>query len=216
MSKVFKTFILVCAAQMTVFAAGCTGDASAQDDAAEPNNTSESVAKTEADSQPDQTVKKAKGAMSADSLAEIIKTFDEDAEVSGNAVQFSLLERDLIMVYDENADRMRIITPIAKAGLADSALMERMLQANYDAVLDVRYAMANDIIWVVYLHTLSTVTKDDFLSGIAQAVTAAETFGTSFTSGAMVFGGGDTSGIHEDLLRELQKAAEEDGETTGI
>ena len=81
-----------------------------------------------------------------------------------------------------------------------------MMQANYDAVLDVRYAMANDIIWAVFIHPLSSLTQKEFLSGVAQAVTAAETFGTSYTSGAFVFGGGDSSSIHEDLLKELEKA----------
>jgi len=154
--------------------------------------------------------------MTAASLTALIEKFDEDAKAEGNAVQFKLLERDLIFVYDEKADRMRVITPIANAALADEALLERMLQANYDAVLDARYAVANDLIWAVYIHKLSTITQDDFLSGVAQAVTAAETFGTSFTSGAMVFGGGDSSGIHSDLLEELEKATEEASKATGI
>ncbi len=151
--------------------------------------------------------------MSAASLKELIKKFDEDALTEGNAVQFELRERDLLLVYDESADRMRVITPIVNAALADEALMARMLQANYDAVLDARYAVANDLIWAVYIHKLSSVTQDDFLSGVAQVVSAAETFGTSFTSGAMVFGGGDTSGIHEDLLKQLEEAAEKEGKT---
>ena len=84
--------------------------------------------------------------------------------------------------------------------------MERMLQANYDAVLDARYAIANDIVWSTFIHPLTSLTEDDFISALAQTVTAAETFGTSYTSGAVVFGGGDSSGIHEDLLEELQEA----------
>jgi len=196
--KYWMTFVFVC----TAFTAGCnTQSASAQDELEVPPQSEDSI--------PDEK-------MTAASLTELIKKFDENAEAQGNAVQFTLQERDLIFVYDENADRMRVITPIANAALADAALMERMLQANYDAVLDVRYAVANNLIWAVYIHKLSTVTQDDFLSGVAQAVTAAETFGTSFTSGAMVFGGGDSSGIHSDLLEELEKAAEEESKGTGI
>ena len=154
--------------------------------------------------------------MTAASLTQLIQSFDDDAQAEGNAVQFSLKERELLFVYDEEADRMRVITPIGPAAAANEALMARMLQANYDAVLDARYAVANDLIWAVYIHKLSTITQDDFLSGVAQAVTAAETFGTSFTSGAMVFGGGDSSAIHSDLLEELEKAAEEASKGTGI
>ncbi len=194
MVKFLTAFMLISAA----FVAGC--------------NISPASAQGDADVQTPTVVEK----MTAASLTELIKKFDKAAQAQGNAVQFTLQERDLIFVYDENADRMRVITPIANAALADDALMQRMLQANYDAVLDARYAVANDLIWAVYIHKLSTVTQDDFLSGVAQAVTAAETFGTSFTSGAMVFGGGDSSAIHTDLLEQLEKAAEEDSKGTGI
>ena len=144
--------------------------------------------------------------MSASALTEIIQKFDEDAKVEGNGVQFTLNERQLFMVHDSEANRMRIITPIAPAGLAQEEMLTRMLQANYDAVLDARYALGNDIIWATFIHPLSSLTQEDFLSGVAQTVTAAETFGSSYTSGAMVFGGGDSNEIHEDLIKQLQDA----------
>ena len=144
--------------------------------------------------------------MTAGNLQSIIQKFDEKAVISGNSVAFAINERELFLVYDENADRMRVITPVAQSGIASDEILVRMMQANYDAVLDARYAMANDIIWAVFIHPLSSLTQDNFLSGVAQTVTAAETFGSSYTSGAMVFGGGDSNGIHEELLKELEKA----------
>jgi len=144
--------------------------------------------------------------MTPEKLTALIQKFDEKANVSGNGVEFSVNERDVIFVFDEKADRMRLITPIAQSGIASDEVLIRMMQANYDAVLDTRYAMANDIIWAVFIHPLSSLTQEDFLSGVAQTVTAAETFGTSYTSGAFVFGGGDSNAIHEDLLKELEKA----------
>ena len=72
--------------------------------------------------------------MSGETLAELIQKFDEDAKVQSNGVQFMLNERELFMVFDAKADRMRIITPIAQAGLANEEVLTRMLQANYDAV----------------------------------------------------------------------------------
>ncbi|MDB2437208.1 hypothetical protein N9W89_00710 [Hellea sp.] len=146
------------------------------------------------------------GEMTPEKLTTLIQKFDEDATATGNSVTFSLNERELYLVYDKEADRMRIITPIAQSGIASEEILVRMLQANYDAVLDARYALANDIIWAVFIHPLGSLTQDDVLSGIAQTVTAAETFGSTYTSGAMVFGGGDSNSIHEDLLKELEKA----------
>lgn len=195
-------YILTTVMIMAFILAGCSGQATAQNE----------IPKIESEDK-NQEDQAAKGEMTADSLKKLITQFDEDAKVQGNAVQFQLLDRDLMMVFDEKADRMRVITPIANAGLLDEALMERMLQANFDAVLDARYAVANDLVWAVYIHKLSTVTQDDFLSGIAQAVTAAETFGTSYTSGAMVFGGGDSNAIHEDLLKKLEEAIKKEGKT---
>ena len=147
------------------------------------------------------------GKMTPEKLAELIQKFDEDAKVGSNNVEFTVNERDLFLVYDKNADRMRIITPVAPSGLATDEILIRMMQANYDAVLDARYALANDLVWAVFIHPLSSLTQNEFLSGVAQTFTAAETFGTSYTSGAFVFGGGDSNSIHEDLLKDLENAA---------
>lgn len=145
--------------------------------------------------------------MSGDSFAQLIQKFDTKAKVGKNNVQFKVKDRDLFFVYDNKMDRMRIISPIAQAGLANEDILTRMLQANYDAVLDARYALGNNVIWSVFIHPLGSLTQEDFLSGVAQVVTAAETFGASYTSGAVVFGGGDSNEIHKDLLDQLEKAA---------
>ena len=145
--------------------------------------------------------------MSGEKLAALIKDLDENAVIDGSRVVFEIAERELMMVYDSTADRMRVLSPILQAETIPSEAMERMLQANFDAVLDSRYAIANNIVWSVFLHRLSSLTEDDFISGLAQTITAAETFGTAFTSGAVVFGGGDSNAIHEDLLEDLKEAA---------
>lgn len=145
--------------------------------------------------------------MTGQYLSDLIVRIDASAEVSGNSVGFSVAERDVFLVYDEAADRMRVLTPVAPVGDFPPETYPRLLQANYDAVLDARYAMANDIVWSVFIHPLSSLTEDDFLSAVAQVVTAAETFGTSYTSGALIFGGGDSQAIHDDLLKALEEAA---------
>ena len=144
--------------------------------------------------------------MDARGLERTILGLDKDARVKGTMIEFSIRERDLAVVYDDKANRMRIISPIAPANLASDEVLTRMMQANFDSVLDTRYALANGIIWATFMHPLSSLTEADFISAIAQTYTTAETFGTSYSSGAMVFGGGDSSGIHADLLKELEKA----------
>lgn len=146
------------------------------------------------------------GKMSGAQLGKIIAKIDKASSRDGNSVSFTVKERNLIMVFDENADRMRIMTPVVAAGAVSEDVYKRMLQANYDAVLDPRYAIANDLIWSVFIHPLSSLTEEDFVSGIVQTVTAAETFGTAYSSGAFVFGGGDSNALHEELLEELEQA----------
>lgn len=144
--------------------------------------------------------------MTAKAMADLVKSFDAEAKVQGSVISFTLQERDVVIVFDEKSDRMRALTPIAPAGLLNEAVLLRMAQANYDSALDARYAVADDLIWSVYIHPLSSLEQEELISAIAQVVTAAETFGLTYTSGAMVFGGGDSSEIHNNLIKKLEEA----------
>jgi len=144
--------------------------------------------------------------MTGEVMAELVKSFDPKATARGNVIAFELNEREVAIVFDENGGRMRALTPVAPASLLNEAILLRMAQANYDSVLDVRYAVADDLVWSVFIHPLASLQQDELISGIAQVVTAAETFGTTYTSGAMVFGGGDSSEIHNDLIKKLEEA----------
>ena len=81
----------------------------------------------------------------------------------------------------------------------------RALQANFDSALDARYAVANELVWATYIHPLSPLLEGQFLSAVAQTYTAAETFGTTYTSGAFTYGGGDSAEEQRKLLEELEK-----------
>lgn len=146
------------------------------------------------------------GPMTGDALGEIIASIDPDVVAEGPSYRFIFAEREVFVVYDEAADRMRMMTPIAPADGLDAELAFRMLQANFDSALDARYALAQDVIWSVFLHPLGSLTEADFTSGLVQVAVAAETFGTTFSSGAFVFGGGDSSALNEELVRELEEA----------
>lgn len=144
--------------------------------------------------------------MTIDLLDGLVKTIDPEATRDGNMWQFSLADRQVYLVADPTADRMRVMTPIAQTGTLPVELYERMMQANFDAALDARYAVAQNLVWSVFIHPLASLTEQELLSGTAQTVTAAINFGTSFSSGATVYGGGDTNGIiGRQLLDELLK-----------
>lgn len=144
-------------------------------------------------------------------MDEVIKALDAKAMRTGNSWQFTLKERVMLVVTDVTAERMRIITPIALIAELPDGAMARLMQANFDTALDARYAVAQDLVWGAFIHPLDTLTQRDFASGILQTHSIGETFGTTFSSGAISFGGGDSGAIFEeqlkDLLEELEKNA---------
>lgn len=143
--------------------------------------------------------------MTAERLNEILMRIDPQTRQDGASWQFKIRSRTLIMVVDSNADRMRIMTPVINLADLDGAQLMRSLQANFDSALDARYAVANELVWATYIHPLSPLLEGQFLSAVAQTYTAAETFGTTYTSGALTYGGGDSAEEQRKLLEELQK-----------
>ena len=167
-----------------------TGPTKAQDDPPPP----------EAESAPEIAPEMAEA---LERMEEVIKALDEDAKRIGNAWEFSVDELVILAVTDPAAVRWRSITPIAEAASLPEGALERLMQANFDTALDARYAIANGLVWGTFIHPLDSLTTRDFASGILQTKSLADTFGTTFSSGALSYGGGDSGAIIEDQLKEL-------------
>jgi hypothetical protein len=84
-----------------------------------------------------------------------------------------------------------------------------MMQANFDSALDARYAVAQGRLWAVFIHPLSPLERDQFISGIGQTVNVAQTYGSLYTGGAMQFGGGDSVPLQRQLIDRLLEKGEE-------
>ncbi len=139
-------------------------------------------------------------------LKKIDKTIKRDA----NIWRFEIGARQVIVITDPIAERMRIMVPIGDATLLDQALLTRLMQANFDSALDARYAIAQDVLWGTFIHPLTSLDEKGFASGLAQAIAVADNFGGSFSSGAVVFGGGDSPKIQAQELLDLLKQKAED------
>lgn len=148
------------------------------------------------------------GTMTLAALLELVRKIDPDAKITGNSAQFSVRGSELILVGDEKAGRMRIMMPIVRAESVAADVLQRMLQANFDAVLDSRYAIAQGVVWSVFIHPLPPMDEAQFANAVSQVYVAAATFGGEYTSGALVYGGGDTNEEHRKLLEELKKSLE--------
>ncbi len=135
------------------------------------------------------------------SLGTLLKELDPG--VSGRAGNWVVTFKDTSaqILTDQRADRMRIMIPIADASDLEAEVLYRMLQANYESALDARYAIAQGLVWVAYIHPLSPLTETELVLALAQTYNAAETYGSSFSGGLFQFGGGDNrSEIFDDIL----------------
>ena len=148
-------------------------------------------------------------AMTLDRLDAIIRALDPEAQGNGAVWQFNVGEVQVLVVTDARADRMRALTPVARSADVTPEQMTRMMQANFDSALDARYAIANDVLWSAYIHPLSPLQKDQLISGIGQVVNLAQSFGTLYSSGGLLYGGGDSGALQRALIEELLKKGEE-------
>ena len=133
-------------------------------------------------------------------LAELIKRVDENAQGRPGFWEFTVEAYRVTVMTDEKADRMRIIIPIVEAEKLDKALLVRTMQANFDSALDARYAIARGVLWAAFIHPLSSLSDKDFLSGIGQTVNITASFGDTFSSGGVIFHGGDSADIQRRQL----------------
>ncbi len=143
--------------------------------------------------------------MNTDLMEKIVSRLDEGYQRQENFIVFNYADLDVTIVTDENANRMRVMIPVAETDGITEAMLIRIMQANFDSALDARYAIGQGILWGTFIHPMASLSPEDFLSGIGQTINIVKTFGTSFSSGAMTFGGGDSAELHRELIDELLK-----------
>ena len=139
-------------------------------------------------------------AMNNQRLDSIIRRIDRQAQSGNGYWQFTAADTPVIVITDENADRMRIMAAVAKTDELEDGMLRRLMQANFDSALDARYAIAQGTLWSVFIHPLSPLQDREFLEGLGQVVNLKHSFGSSFSSGSLIFRGGDSEGLQR---REL-------------
>lgn len=143
--------------------------------------------------------------MSLDRMNALIEAIGD--EVSQNRPgywQFQVEKVPVLVIADAAHDRMRVIVGIAEVEKLPPEVLLRVMQANFDSALDGRYAVARGVLWSMFLHPLKSLNDELFLSGVGQTVNLARTFGGTFSSGGLTFGGGDSQGLIErELIKRL-------------
>lgn len=96
------------------------------------------------------------------------QSVDEVVDAGGNVIRFRHAEIDLVCVYDETYDRMRILAPIKAYTEVSAAEKDRMPSANFHSTLDARYCASDGVLYAAYLHPLSSLTRQDLRSAVYQ------------------------------------------------
>ncbi len=92
----------------------------------------------------------------------------------------------------ESANRMRIVAYIAEAEKMDIEDFACMMEANSHSALDARYAIDSGYIVSLFLHPFKELDATQFMLGFYQVISCAESFGTDYTGGTLIYG--STSG----------------------
>lgn len=142
-------------------------------------------------------------------LEAILTAIDENAERRNFSFRLKIEEVPILVVTDPLANRMRAMVPVRPASELSGEDLLRVMQANFDTALDARYAVAQGMLWAVYIHPLKELERKQLISGLVQTINIARTYGVTFSGGAAIFGQGDSSGIYQELLDKLQDKGEE-------
>jgi hypothetical protein len=142
--------------------------------------------------------------MSSQKLLELITQVSDTVTTNGNSIRFLYKQRPLFCIHDENANRMRIISPILETKDLEEEQLLNALVANFHSALDVKYALSDEIMWSVFIHPLIELSDYQVLDAIDQVHAASITFGSTYSSTNLVFLG-NTKKKEYPKLKQIEK-----------
>ncbi len=103
--------------------------------------------------------------------------------------KFQFADSLVFVITDQSHNRMRMMTPVAEVETIPPDRWRVLMAANFDRALDARYCINDETLWSAFIHPLEQLNDGQFLSGLDQVVTLAKNYGTTFSSGGLIFGG---------------------------
>ncbi len=129
-------------------------------------------------------------AMNQASMEAIVKEIALAHEGGDGFIKFVYKDVPMFLISDVTHNRMRVISPIKDYAEVEEAQLHAMMVSNFHLALDARYAVSEDVLYSVYVHPMSGLSKDQIISAVDQVANLALSFGTDYSSGALSFGGG--------------------------
>ncbi len=125
--------------------------------------------------------------MNIERLDAILQNTVSDIQTQPGQWRFSLNEISIVVLADLSANRMRIFAPVVNANELTAEQVQNMLIANFHTALDARYAVSNGLVVSTFIHPLDSLQEKDLLSALNQVTSLATTFGTTYSSGELLF-----------------------------
>lgn len=127
-------------------------------------------------------------AMTPARLESVLEEEGTNVRSQGNQWQLDLENQSLLVLVNEERDRMRIFTPIIPATQLTPDQVGNTLVANFHTTLDARYAVTDGTLVSVFVHPLSSLQEKDLRSALHQVASLANNFGTTYSSEEIIFG----------------------------
>jgi hypothetical protein len=129
--------------------------------------------------------------MTGSMLEELIREAATDFRIENTVMEFKYRDVAMACIFDRAQNRMRIVAPITAVSEVSPKEIGIILEANFHTALDGRYATSNGVLYAAYIHPLSMLQPKEVHSALRQVASLVSTFGTSYTSGELIFGGSD-------------------------
>ena len=114
--------------------------------------------------------------MKPETISETLnETFGSNAveKPSPDTWQVNTGQLRLLVILSKDNSLLRLLIPIALATEAQPYLYE-LLEANFEQTQEARYAFSQGVLWAVFIHSLESLTQEDFKSAIASVLSLHE------------------------------------------
>lgn len=128
-------------------------------------------------------------AMTVEQAKRQIESRGSDIKAEANVLEFTVAGVRMAFIADEAADRMRLVAPVARVADLEPDQLAKLMDANFHTALDARYATSDGVVYAAYIHPLSPLTSEQLDAAMVQVANLVRTFGGSYSSTDMTFGG---------------------------
>jgi len=120
-------------------------------------------------------------------LEHVIISMTDSLAGSPGQWRFKVGDMWMMCMTDAKQNRMRIMTPIIDVADMHDGELEKCMEANFRSVLDVKYCIADGILWSAYIHPLKELSPGQIEDAIKQVYIASATYGSIYTSSDLYF-----------------------------